>query len=71
MYTWAISGTKGSSGFGSVSMEQIDSKTVLYQQGIRLIHKTDVKPLEIVRAGLHWSLKMSKHMLPFELILGW
>ena len=27
LYTCAISGTKGSSGFGSVSMEQIDSRT--------------------------------------------
>ena len=27
LYTCAISGTSGSSGFGSVSMEQIDSKT--------------------------------------------
>ena len=27
LYMWAISGTKGSSGLGSVSKEQIDSKT--------------------------------------------
>lgn len=28
-------------------------------------------PLEIVRAGLHWSRRMSRQMLPFELMLGW
>jgi len=50
----AISGTSGSSGFGSVSKEQMDSKT-----------------LEIVRAGLHWSLRMSKQMPPLELMLQW
>lgn len=27
LYTWAISGTKGSSGLGSVSIEQIESST--------------------------------------------
>jgi hypothetical protein len=28
-------------------------------------------PLEMVRAGLHWSRRMSKQMLPLELMLGW
>lgn len=28
-------------------------------------------PFEIVRAGLHWSLRMSRQMLPLELMLGW
>lgn len=28
-------------------------------------------PFDIVRAGLHWSLKISKQMLPLELMLGW
>uniref|UniRef100_A0A0A9D8W3 Csu456(Uce) n=1 Tax=Arundo donax TaxID=35708 RepID=A0A0A9D8W3_ARUDO len=54
LYMWAISGTRGSSGFGSVSSEQIDSNT-----------------LEIVSAGLHWSFKMSRQMLPLLLIFGW
>ena len=27
-------------------------------------------PFEIVRAGLHWSLNMSRQMLPFELMFG-
>jgi len=27
LYMWAISGTKGSSGFGSVNREQIESNT--------------------------------------------
>jgi len=54
LYTWAISGTSGSSGLGSVSIEQIDSST-----------------FEIVNAGDHWSRRISKQMLPLELILGW
>lgn len=28
-------------------------------------------PLEIVNAGLHWSRRMSRQMLPLELMLGW
>jgi len=53
LYTCAISGTRGSSGFGSVSIEQMERRT-----------------FDMVSAGLHWSRKMSKHMLPLELILG-
>lgn len=30
LYTWAISGTRGSSGLGSVRREQMDSRTFLY-----------------------------------------
>lgn len=50
----AMSGTRGSSGFGSVNNEQILNNT-----------------FEIVNAGLHWSLRMSKQMPPFELMLQW
>jgi hypothetical protein len=28
-------------------------------------------PLEIVKAGDHWSRRMSKQMEPLELMLGW
>jgi hypothetical protein len=28
-------------------------------------------PLLMVKAGLHWSRRMSRQMLPFELMLGW
>ena len=31
----------------------------------------DNKTLKIVRAGLHWFLRISRQMLPFELIFGW
>ena len=51
LYWLAISGTRGSSGLGSVSNEDIDSKT-----------------REMVRAGLHWSLRISRQMAPFLLI---
>ena len=49
----AISGTSGSSGFGSHKSEHIDKST-----------------LEIVRAGDHCDLNMSKHMLPLLFIFG-
>jgi hypothetical protein len=29
------------------------------------------RTLEMVRAGLHWSFKMSRQMLPWLLTLGW
>uniref|UniRef100_A0A2P2LG78 Ubiquitin-conjugating enzyme E2 10 n=1 Tax=Rhizophora mucronata TaxID=61149 RepID=A0A2P2LG78_RHIMU len=54
LYMWAISGTRGSSGFGSVKREQIESNT-----------------LDMVRAGLHCSFKISRQMLPLLLIFGW
>jgi len=54
LYMWAISGTSGSSGLGSVKREHIDSST-----------------LEMVSAGLHCSLRISKHMLPLLLMFGW
>ena len=53
-YVCAISGTRGSSGFGSVSSDDSDSKT-----------------FEMVSAGLHWSFKMSRQILPLALMLGW
>jgi len=49
----AISGTRGSSGFGSHSKEQMDSNT-----------------LEMVSAGDHCDLRMSRQMLPLELMFG-
>ena len=52
--TRAISGTNGSSGFGSVSREQINSNT-----------------FDTVRAGLHWSFKISRQMLPLLFTLQW
>lgn len=54
LYIRAISGTNGSSGFGSQSSEQMDRST-----------------LEIVKAGLHWLLRISKHIEPLLLIFGW
>ena len=52
--TSAISGTRGSFGFGSVKRELKDKST-----------------FEIVKAGLHASFKISKQILPFELMLQW
>lgn len=28
-------------------------------------------PFEMVRAGLHWSLKMSRQIEPLALMFGW
>lgn len=53
LYILAISGTNGSSGFGSHNREQMDKRT-----------------LEIVRAGDHCDLKISKQMLPLLFIFG-
>lgn len=72
LYTCAISGTSGSSGFGSVSIEQMESSTRASCQ--HTYARRDARgsiPFEIVKAGLHWSLKMSRQMLPLELMLGW
>ena len=52
----AISGTKGSSGFGSVSRDDILSNTII---------STKIIPLFMVSAGDHWSFKISKHIAPF------
>ena len=30
-----------------------------------------VRTFDTVKAGLHCSFRMSKHMLPLELMLGW
>lgn len=54
LYMCAISGTRGSSGLGSVSRDEIERST-----------------LDMVRAGLHWSFRISRQMLPFELMFGW
>merc|ERR1719229_47245 len=54
LYSVAISGTRGSSGLGSVSREQIDKST-----------------LEIVKAGLQLSFRMSKHIPPLSFTLQW
>jgi hypothetical protein len=50
----AISGTSGSSGFGSVSSEQMDRIT-----------------LDVVSAGDHCALRMSRQMLPLLFTFGW
>lgn len=53
-------------------MEQILSNTVRLRQQ-NTYEGGDWEgdsPLEIVRAGDHWSLRMSRQMEPFELMLG-
>jgi hypothetical protein len=54
VYRCPASGFSGDEGFGSVSMEAMESST-----------------LEMVSAGLHWSLNMSMHMLPSDAMFGW
>lgn len=68
--TFAISGTKGSSGLGSVNMEQMDSKTILFILEHFLFSTGSHLPFEMVNAGLHWSRKMSKQIDPLALMLG-
>jgi hypothetical protein len=89
LYMWAISGTSGSSGFGSVSSEQIDRRTckdrkehiliqntcLMYNENEHEIEpkvgKEDPLTFDMVRAGLHCSLRMSRQMLPLLLMFGW
>ena len=47
----AISGSNGSSGFGSVSKLDIDNKTITYVRNFAPFENE--LPLLIVRAGLH------------------
>jgi hypothetical protein len=84
LYMCAISGTRGSSGLGSVSREQIESKTCnrftdqnTHQN--RRLGKTYRIPSaythtgtqELHPRGLHCSLRISRQMLPLLLIFGW
>ena len=67
-----MSGTRGSSGLGSVSIEQIDSSTI---NRTRVSPRADESrklyiPFVIVNAGDHCSLRMSKQMLPLALMFG-
>ena len=49
-----------------------DYRYMLVSLAIRLYdRRIGYVPLEIVRAGLHWSRRMSRQMLPLELMLGW
>jgi len=75
-----MSGTRGSSGFGSVNIEQIDNSTVeSHRKKESRFHINGPAtgrgiiniPLEIVSAGDHWSLKMSRQIDPLALMLGW
>lgn len=84
LYILAISGTKGSSGFGSHNKEQIDRSTKLKQNN-REISVTQFVlfwcvstsleysriPFEMVSAGDHWDLNISKQILPLLFIFGW
>lgn len=74
-----MSGTSGSSGFGSVNIEQIDKSTVeshrkkesTFQDNSSVTERGMMNvPLEIVSAGDHWSLRMSRQIDPLALMLG-
>lgn len=82
----AISGTRGSSGFGSHNREQMDKRTgeennmtsVMWTvRAGSLIRSSpasetlrSVSPLEMVNAGDHCDRKISRQMLPLLLIFG-
>ena len=70
----AISGTRGSSGFGSHSREQIESRTCASCNtflAANFIFLMKPFTLLMVRAGDHCDLRMSRQIEPFELMLGW
>lgn len=69
---------------GSVSIEQMERRTVqemVQRKGetcnvslaCMRFYRTSCRhpPFDTVNAGLHWSLRMSRQMEPFELMLGW
>ena len=64
----AISGTRGSSGFGSHRREHIDSST--WAGTVRLGLTRRFLTLETVSAGDHWERRISRQMAPLELMLG-
>lgn len=97
LYNLAISGTKGSSGFGSQSKEHIDNNTKKKKKDCSskdyikilnfinnlnfvmyccycflrpLLFKNFYKPFDMVSAGDHCDLKISKQILPLLLIFG-
>jgi hypothetical protein len=51
-------------------MEQMDNRTVDVSRRLRGGTERE-SPFEIVKAGDHWSRRMSKQMEPLELIFGW
>lgn len=75
LYIWAISGTRGSSGFGSVSNEHIERSTWKCNAYmviiIIILQNLFVNTFDMVRAGLHWSLRISKHIFPLLFMFGW
>ena len=66
----AISGTRGSSGFGSHSREHIDRSTWAGRVSVRSGQVREILTLETVSAGDHWERRISRQMAPLELMLG-
>ena len=68
-----MSGTRGSSGLGSVSIEQIERSTAAGKMvsSKALVMQNIDAPFEIVNAGDHWSLRMSRQIEPLALMFGW
>lgn len=77
LYILAISGTSGSSGLGSQRREQIDNNTKTKgkqndkKKGYGRAGLRRDLPFEIVSAGDHWDLNMSRQIDPLLLIFGW
>lgn len=72
LYILAISGTSGSSGLGSHKREQIDNNTKTERKDNIVFSKIlGHLPFEIVNAGDHWDLKISRQIEPLLFILGW
>lgn len=61
---------------GSVSIEQIERRTTRQIESVELSTEAEpcrelCPPFEMVNAGDHWSLRMSRQIDPFELMFGW
>ena len=67
LYNLAMSGTIGSSAFGSVRKEVILNNT---NHNI-LSSTTNTLPFEIDNDGAHWQCNIESEITPVELMLGW
>jgi hypothetical protein len=53
------------------SLRQPSIRPITHPPTLPPMHAPQPRTLEMVRAGLHWSLRMSRQMPPLALMLQW
>ena len=53
------------------AMNELLVTQMFYPTILLIKRKKKLLPLEIVRAGLHWDLRISRQILPLLLMFGW